>query len=126
LAELVLLFVLSIFCFGSIGILVSTLTRRSSASTVVTYMLVLLLVAGLAFLSLYLNEANYANFGATSAPFPAYFDPALGLAALLYSQDPTFLTPLPFGVWQTSVLGCAAISVACIALSTVVLRHQRA
>jgi ABC-type transport system involved in multi-copper enzyme maturation permease subunit len=125
--ELVLLFIVSIMCFGSIGILVSTLTRKSTASTVVTYVLVLLIVAGLAFLSLYLSQAGYAgDFSGSSAPFPAYLDPGLGLAALLYSQDASFGVQLPFSIWQTSILSCIAISAVCLALSTSLVRRQRA
>jgi hypothetical protein len=54
----------------------------------------------------------------------AYFDPALGLAALLYSQDPSFLIQLPFSVWQVSLLTCGVVSIFCIGLSTLMLRRQ--
>jgi ABC-type transport system involved in multi-copper enzyme maturation permease subunit len=125
--ELVALFLMSILCFGSIGLLVSALTRKSTASAVITNSAVIFLVAGLAFLSLYLYEAGYvANAGATAAPLPAYFDPGLGLAALLYTQDPSFAIQLPFSVWQASVVTCAVITVACIAITSLVLRRQQA
>jgi ABC-2 type transport system permease protein len=124
--ELVLLFCFSIICFGSIGLLISTLTRRSQASTVITYIVVILLVGGLAFITLYLYEAGYTgSAGTTPTPLTAYFDPALGLAALLYSQDQSFLIQLPFSVWQVSMLTCGTISALCIALCTLLLRRQR-
>jgi ABC-2 type transport system permease protein len=125
--ELGLLLSLSIFCFGSIGLLVSTVTRRSQASTVITYVSVILLVGGLGFASLYLYAAGYVGtVGSTATPLTAYFDPALGLAALLYSQDPSFLIQLPFSVWQVSLLTCGIISILCIALSTLMMRRQSA
>jgi ABC-type transport system involved in multi-copper enzyme maturation permease subunit len=124
--ELVALFVMSILCFGSIGLMVSALTRRSNAATVITYVAVLVLVAGLACITLYLYASGYASTDSSSAaPLSAYFDPGLGMAALLYSQDPSFAVQLPFSVWGTSVLTCAVITSVCVSVSTAALRRQR-
>lgn len=125
--ELILLYVLSIICFGSIGLAVSALAKRSGAATALTYLFVLILVAGLAFLTIYLYEAGYvSNISESSAPVSAYLDPGLGLAALLYHQDSTFGAQLPFAVWETSLLTEAVITIICMTVSTLALRRQTA
>ncbi len=124
--ELMLLYIVSIVCFGSIGLAISTLTRRSSAATVITYLAVLALVAGLALLTIYLYEAGYVdNISDSTAPFAAYLDPGFGLAALLYHQDPSFSPQLPFAVWQTSLITEAVIVCVCVSISTLALRHRK-
>lgn len=125
-SELLLLYALSIVCFGSIGLAVSTLTKRPSAATVITYLIVVAFVAGLAFLSIYLYEAGYvSNISETTAPITAYFDPGFGLAALLYHQDSSFGAQLPFSVWEGSLITEAVITVLCISISTLALRHRK-
>ncbi len=123
--ELLLLFVLSILCFGSIGLAISALTKKPGAATVLTYLVVLVLVAGLAFLTIYLYEAGYVSgISQTTAPITAYLDPGLGLAALLYHQDSTFGAQLPFSVWVTSLVTEVVITLICMAISSLLLRHQ--
>ncbi len=126
-AELFLLFITGVLCLGSLGILISVLTRRVNASTLITYLLVMLLIPGIAMASVYIPSLGYAlPTDSNGLPLIAYIDPGFGLAALLLRADGGTLVPVSFALWQANVIVSTAIAFGCIGLSTVLLRDHRA
>jgi ABC-type transport system involved in multi-copper enzyme maturation permease subunit len=124
-AELFLLFVLAVVGFGSLGLLVSVYTRRPNSSTVVSYVLVLLLVGGLALLSVYLMATGATiTSGSTPLPVTAFLDPGIGVLALLLAPDGSTEFGFPFSVWQSSVACLCVLTVACVCLAALSLRRQ--
>jgi ABC-2 type transport system permease protein len=126
--EVFLLLVMIVLCFGSMGMLVSALSRRSNASTVVTYLLVLLLIPGLALVTIYLTALGYTvGSGTSPLPFTAYIDPGFGLfTVLLNPDDGSPALGFPFAVWEATMLVSAVTTVVCVALCAALLRRQRA
>lgn len=126
--EVFLLLVMVVLSFGSLGMLVSVLSRRANASTVVTYLLVLLAIPGLALVTIYLAALNYAlGPDGSSLPFTAYLDPGFGLFALLLNpEDGSSALNFPFAVWEATMLVEAVTTVVCVALCAALLRRQRA
>lgn len=127
LAEVFLLFLTTVFSFGSIGILVSALARRANAATVVTYVIVLLITLGLFLLTLFL-QAFGADMGTGNSPLPltAYFDPGFGLAAVLPVSDQSSSLGFDFQVWQVNIVAAIATTIICVALCGALLREHRA
>lgn len=127
LVELFVLYVMAVLGFGSLGLLVSVYTRRPNSSTVIAYVLVLLLVGGLALLSVYLMAAGATvTSGNTPLPFTAFLDPGIGVLALLLAPDGSTEFGFPFSVWQSSVACLAVMTAACICLAALSLRQRRA
>lgn len=126
-AEVFLLFLMTVLCFGSIGMLVSVLMRKANTATVVTYMVVLGATLGLGMATVYFDAVGMTiGAGATPLPLTAYFDPAFALAAVLPQSDSTVNFGFDFQIWQVDILASAAISVVCVGLSAVLLRQHRA
>lgn len=126
-AEVFLLFLVTVVSFGSIGILVSVLTRRSNSATVVTYVIVLLLTLGLGLLTLYF-EAMGMDIGSGASPLPltAYVDPGFALFAVLPQGDAGSGALFSLQVWQVNVLVGTATTLVCVALCAALLRQHRA
>lgn len=126
-AEIFLLFLMTVLSFGSIGILVSVLSRRANAATVMTYVIVLVLTLGLALVTAYLAAIGMdMGTGRTPLPLTAYFDPGFALVAVLPVSDSQSSPGFDFQVWQINILSAAAITVVCVALCAALLRQHRA
>jgi ABC-type transport system involved in multi-copper enzyme maturation permease subunit len=127
LAEVFLIFLTTVFSFGSIGILVSALAQRANAATVVTYVIVLMITLGLALLTLCLQVFG-ADMGTGSTPLPltAYFDPGFGLAAVLPQANQDSGLSFDFQIWQVNIVAAIATTIICVALCAAFLREHRA
>jgi len=125
--EVFVLFIATVFCLGSIGLLVSVLTRRANSATVVTYVIALLMTLGLGLATAYLQLLNL-NVGSGDKPLPltAYLDPGFALATVLPNVDGGSVSGFSFDVWQINILADGAISVMCIGLAATLLRQHRA
>ncbi|HWE63663.1 MAG TPA: ABC transporter permease [Chloroflexota bacterium] len=118
-ARVFLLFLMLIFSFGSIGILVSVLTRRANSATVVSYVIVLILTLGLALAA----GGNYIfGTGDGTLPVLGYFDPVFALMAVLPNTGYNFDSQ----IWQVNILAALITSVICVALCATLLRENRA
>lgn len=126
-AEIFVLFVTTVLCFGSIGILVSALARRANTATIVTYVVVLLLTLGLALVTFYLAALGLTlGDGPSPLPLTAYIDPAFALVTVLPNSDLQAGVSFDFQVWQINVIAEIAITVICVTLCAALLRQQRA
>lgn len=126
-AEIFVLFVTTMLCFGSMGILISALARRANTATIVTYVVVLLLTLGLAMVTIYFAAIGLTiGDGASPLPLTAYVDPVFALLTVLPNSDllPNF--NFDFQVWQLNIIAEIAVTVICVTLCAALLRRQQA
>ena len=125
-AEIFVLFVTTVLCFGSIGILVSGLARRANTATIVTYIVVLLATLGLALVTFYLTAIGLTlGDGPDPVALTAYVDPAFALVAVLPNSDLLSGVSFDFQIWQINIITEIAVTVICVTLGAALLREQR-
>ncbi len=105
-------FLVTTVLLGSMALFISTLTRRSGASTILTMLCTLFITAGLALIAAVTGALDPSNnvVGGVSLPLVAYFDPLAGFAATLPDADwitsANHITggPLALSVWQDQMI----------------------
>lgn len=123
-------YIFTIFAFGSIGVLFSTLLRKTIVSMVTSYGITLFLAGGTAFLTLLLMQfgVNYVTGTPTSTPWP-YFTAMLNPAIVLIgyfqpeiTDELANVTGIHFPLWIAYVISYTVIIAAALLLSIKKLR----
>ncbi len=125
-------FLITTLLIGSMSLFISTFTRRSGAAVVLSMLATLGLTVGLVIVTLLLGAASSAAGNPNTMPFTGYFDPLVGLVAVLpFSQDIGSLDhftagPLHLSLWQDQMLANLLMSALFIAGSIRLLRPKGA
>ncbi len=130
--DLFVTFLITTLLIGSMSLFISTFTRRSGAAVVLSMLATLGLTVGLVIVTLLLGAASSAAGNPNTMPFTGYFDPLVGLVAVLpFSQDIGSLDhftagPLHLSLWQDQMLANLLMSALFIAGSIRLLRPKGA
>jgi ABC-2 type transport system permease protein len=123
------LYVFTIVVYGSLGVLFSTLIRKTIVSIVTTYGVALFLAGGTAFLTILLLSANNAMNAAPAVNPAPYFTAMLNPPIILFSFfNPEFLiefskeTGIEFPLWGAFLISYSIILLAAVLLSIKKLR----
>ncbi len=125
-------FLITTLLIGSMSLFISTFTRRSGTAVVLSMLATLGLTVGLVIVTLLLGAASSAAGNPNTMPFTGYFDPLVGLVAVLpFSQDIGSLDhftagPLHLSLWQDQMLANLLMSALFIAGSIRLLRPKGA
>ncbi|MHC0036614.1 ABC transporter permease [Pseudoneobacillus sp. C159] len=121
----------SIITFGSLGVLFSTLIRKTIVAMVTTYGVTLFLAGGTAFLTLILMQLNHGMWSPgqpTSNPFPyfaAMLNPPIVLLGLFQpevTREILNATGIKFPLWASFLISYSVIFVGAVLLSIKKLR----
>ncbi|MBS4189196.1 ABC transporter permease [Bacillus sp. FJAT-49705] len=124
-------YMFTMLVFGSLGVLFSTLIRKTIVSMVTTYGVTLFLAGGTAFLTIiFMQFANRYGYSATPSTNPLpYFTAMLNPAIILFSTfEPDFIrelttnTGIKFPLWISYLISYTVIFIAAILLSIKKLR----
>ncbi len=130
--DLFVTFLITTLLIGSMSLFISTFTRRSGTAVVLSMLATLGLTVGLVIVTLLLGAASSAAGNPNTMPFTGYFDPLVGLVAVLpFSQDIGSLDhftagPLHLSLWQDQMLANLLMSALFIAGSIRLLRPKGA
>ncbi len=124
-------YLFSIITFGTIGVLVSTLIRRTIIAMVTAYSILLFLTGGTTFLTVLLSEISYGYYGGNVSgffPFPyftAMLNPFFVLISVLepsFNDELTQYTGIHFPLWAAFLISYTIIAAASMVISIKKLR----
>ncbi len=117
-----------VFSFGSIGILFSTLIRKTIISMVTTYATTLFLIGGTFFFFILALQFGYGGIQSQTTPFPYYFA-MLNPAIVIFGQfEPNSIeeiytrTGIEFPLWISYLISYTVIAILSLVISIRVLR----